>query len=167
MRRPKILTIDEELRLLDWTHRNLSFRDYLVILTILRTGLRTAELRELLVSDLNANCETFTRLEVRAEIAHNNKPRSIPISKEFQGQLKAFLKWKRHHGEAVTPSSFLFVSARFTQMSVRNLQRIVRKSTCGAFGTPYRPRDLRLTFEACSFSQIPAEKQIHTPLKMD
>ena len=167
MRRPKILTIDEELRLLDWTHRNRSFRDYLVILTILRTGLRTAELRELFVSDLRTNGEIFTHLEVRAGIAYNNKPRSITISKEFQGQLKAFLSWKRHRGEAVTPRSFLFVSTRFTQISIRHLQRIVRESTLGAFGTPYRPHDLQLTFEACTLPQIPAETRIHTPLKMD
>ena len=167
MRRPKILTIDEELRLLDWTHRNRSFRDYLVILTILRTGLRAAELRELLVSDLKANAETFTQLVVRAEIAQNNKPRSIAISNEFQGQLKAFLKWKQHRGEAITPRSFLFVSTGFPQITVRHLQRIVRESTRGAFGTSYRPHDLRLTFEACPLPQIPAGTQIHTPLKID
>ena len=167
MRRPKILTIDEELRLLDWTHRNRRFGDYLVILTILRTGLRAAELRELLVSDLEANGETFTHLVVRAEIAHNNKPRSIPISKEFQGQLKAFLKWKQHCGEVISASSFLFVSTRFAQITVRHLQRIVRESTHGTFGTPYRPHDLRLTFEASPIPQVLAGTRIHTPLKMD
>ena len=157
MRRPKILTIDEELRLLDWTHRNRNFRDYFIILIILRTGLHAIELRELFVSDLRANDETFTRIEVRAEIAHNNKPRSIAISNEIQGQLSAFLKWKQHRGEAVTPSSFLFVSVRFTQMTVQQLQHIVRESTRGAFGAPYRPHDLQLTFEACTLPQIPAE----------
>ena len=157
MRRPKILTIDEELRLLDWTHRNRNFRDYFIILIILRTGLHAIELRELFVSDLRANGEAFTRIEVRAEIAHNNKPRSIAISNEIQGQLSAFLKWKQHRGEAVTPSSFLFVSTRFLQISIRHLQRIVRESTLGAFGAPYRPHDLQLTFEACTLPQIPAE----------
>ena len=157
MRRPKILTIDEELRLLDWTHRNRNFRDYFIILIILRTGLHAIELRELFVSDLQANGETFTRIEVRAEIAHNNKPRSITISNEIQGQLSAFLKWKQHRGEAVAPSSFLFVSTRFLQISIRHLQRIVRESTLGAFGAPYRPHDLQLTFEACTLTQIPTE----------
>ena len=126
---------------------------------MLRTGLRAVELRELFVSDLQADGETFTHLDVRAEITQNNKLRTIAISKEFQGQLKAFLKWKRHQGEAITQSSFLFVSSRFTQMTVRHFQRIVRESTHGAFGTPYRARDLQLTFEASTLPQIPAETQ--------
>lgn len=159
MRRPKILTIDEELRLLDWTHRNRNFRDYFVILTMLRTGLRADELRELFVSDLRSDGETFTHLEVRAEISQNKKLRAIAISQELHGQLKAFLRWKRHRGEAVTASSFLFVSSRFTQMTVRHFQRIVRESTRGAFGIPYRPSDLQLTFEASTLAQIPAETQ--------
>jgi len=167
MRRPKILTIDEELRLLDWTHRNRSFRDFCVVLTILRTGLSVTELRELRVADLKPSVETFTHLHIGAKIGRENKPRSIPVSKEFQGQVKTFLRWKQHRSEAVTPKSYLFVNARFTQASVRHLQRIVRESTLGAFGTPYRPRDLQLTFEACTLPQIPADTQIHTPLAKD
>lgn len=167
MRRPKILTIDEELRLLDWTHRNRNFRDFCVVLTILRTGLSVAELRELRVADLKPSVETFTHLHIGAKIGRENKPRSIPVSKEFQGQVKTFLRWKQHRSEAVTPNSYLFVNARFTQVSVRHLQRIVRESTLGAFGTPYRPRDLQLTFEACTLPQIPADTQIITTLEMD
>ena len=51
---PKNLSLDEEQQLLDWTRQNRNFRDYIVILIILRTGLRTKELRELLVSDVRA-----------------------------------------------------------------------------------------------------------------
>ncbi len=137
------------------------------MLTILRTGLSVAELRELRVAHLKPSVETFTHLHIGAKVGHENKPRAIPVSKEFQGQLKTFLRWKRLRGEAVTPNSYLFVSARFTQASVRHLQRIVRESTLGAFGTPYRPRDLQLTFEACTLPQIPADTQILTPLEMD
>lgn len=137
------------------------------MLTILRTGLSVAELRELRVADLKPSVETFTHLHIGAKVGHENKRTSIPVTKEFQGQLKAFLRWKHHRGEAVTPNSYLFVSARFTQVSVRHLQRIVRESTLGAFGTPYRPSDLRMTFEACTVPQIPADTQLRTPLEMD
>lgn len=167
MRRPKILTIDEELRLLDWTHRNRNFRDYFVVLTILRTGLRAAELRDLRISDLKPNVESFTHLQIRANIGHEYKQQSIPVSREFQEQFKAFLRWKQHRGEAITPKSYLFASTRSAQVSVRHLQRIVRESTLGAFGTPYRPRDLQLTFAACTLPQIPADTPIRSPLKMD
>ena len=88
----RTLTIDEELRLLDWTYRNRSFRDYLVILTILRTGLRTNELREVLVSDICADGEILPHLEVRAEV-------------------QQFLRWKENRGESITPTSF-FVRQR-------------------------------------------------------
>ena len=130
----RTLTIDEELRLLDWTYRNRSFRDYLVILTILRTGLRTNELREVLVSDICADGEILPHLEVRAEV-------------------QQFLRWKENRGESITPTSFLFASAQSPQITVRHLQRIVRESTLGAFGKPYRAHDLRRTFGAGFLAQ--------------
>ena len=52
---------------------------YPSIPAILRTGLRTNELRELLVSDISAYGEILTYLEVRAEISHDKKEREIPI----------------------------------------------------------------------------------------
>ena len=78
-----MLEIDEEQRLLDWTHQNRNFRDYVVILTIARTGLRTNELRELRISDISAGGEIFTHLKVRTELARcearsNLKTREIP-----------------------------------------------------------------------------------------
>ena len=149
----RTLTIDEELRLLDWTYRNRSFRDYLVILTILRTGLRTNELREVLVSDICADGEILPHLEVRAEIAHNHKPRSILILGELRAQVQQFVRWKEYRGESITPTSFLFASAQSPQITVRHLQRIVRESTLGAFGKPYRAHDLRRTFGAGFLAQ--------------
>ena len=72
-----MLTLDEERRLLDWTYQNRNFRDHLAILTILRTGLRTTELRELHVSDISADDEIRTHIQVRAAIAHDQKARFI------------------------------------------------------------------------------------------
>ena len=134
---PKNLSLDEEQQLLDWTRQNRSFRDYVVILTILRTGLRTNELRELLVSDVSTNGKILTHL----------KGRKTPIPNDLQEQLLAFLEWKEQHGESIEPMSFLFASAKSPQVTVRHLQRIIRESTLRALGKAYRVHDLRRTFE--------------------
>jgi len=134
---PKILEIDEEQQLLNWTRQNRSFRDYVVILTILRTGLRTNELRELLISDISVDGKILAHL----------KGRKIPIPNDLQEQLLAFLEWKEQHSESIEPMSFLLASAKSPQVTVRHLQRIVRESTLHALGKPYRINDLRRTFE--------------------
>ncbi len=138
-----ILAIDEERRLLNWTHQNRSFRDYIILLTILRTGLDTTELRELLLSDISINEEMRATLEVQARIASDRKPRTIPIPNDLREQLKAFLEWKQQQGESTEPTSFLFTSAKSPQIALRHLQRIVRESTVSALGVPYRIQDLR------------------------
>lgn len=125
---PEILEIADEQRLLDWTHQNRSFRDYIVILTILRTGLNTNELRELRVSDISTTGEIVTHLEVRTDIAQEYKPRSVPLPKDLREQFKSFLEWKQQYGEPIAPMSFLFASAKAPQITVRHLQRIVRES---------------------------------------
>ncbi|MBI1927273.1 tyrosine-type recombinase/integrase [Candidatus Poribacteria bacterium] len=145
----KILTPNEEKRLLDWTHQNRSFRDYLAILTLLRTGLRATELRQLLVSDINAGGGIVGDLEVRPEIAHNQQPRAIPLSDDLREQLETFLEWKQQQGESIKPTSFLFASAKSPQITLRHLQRIVRESTVGALGVPYCASDLQRTYQAC------------------
>ena len=134
---PKILEIDEEQQLLNWTRQNRTFRDYVVILSILRTGLRTNELRELLISDVSIDGKILTHL----------KERKIPIPNDLREQLLAFLEWKEQHGESIEPMSFLFASAKSPQVTVRHLQRIIRESTIGALGKAYRVNDLRRTFE--------------------
>ena len=134
---PKNLSLDEEQQLLNWTRQNRSFRDYVVILTILRTGLRTNELRELLVSDVNTDGKILAHL----------KERKIPIPNDLREQLLAFLEWKEQHGESIEPMSFLFASAKSPQVTVRHLQRIIRESTLRALGKAYRVHDLRRTFE--------------------
>ena len=134
---PKILEIDEEQQLLDWTRQNRNCRDYVVILTILRTGLRTNELRELLISDVSTDGKILTHL----------KERKISIPNDLREQLLAFLEWKEQHGESIEPMSFLFASAKSPQVTVRHLQRIIRESTIGALGKSYRVNDLRRTFE--------------------
>ena len=143
-----ILTIDQEKRLLDWTHRNRSFRDYLIILTILRTGLRASELRELRVSDISVHGEILTDLRMCSEISGDRNLRTIPLPNDLREQLVTFLSWKRQNDEPTEPESFLFTSQKFPQMTLRHLQRIVRESTQGALGAPYRVHDLRRTFEA-------------------
>jgi len=143
-----ILTIDQEKRLLDWTHRNRSFRDALIILTILRTGLSASELRELRVSDISAHGEILTDLRVCSEISGDRNLRTIPLPNDLREQLATFLSWKRQNDEPTEPESFLFTSQKSPQMTLRHLQRIVRESTQGALGAPYRVHDLRRTYQA-------------------
>ena len=143
---PKTVQLHEEIRLLDWTYKNRSYRDYVAMLTILRTGLRNSELRGLIVADIAFEGEIFTQLEVRATIAKNNKPRLIPLHPELRAQLKAFLEWKRQHGEPTAPAAFLFATKKSPQITERHLQRIVRESSVRALGRPYCVHDLRHTF---------------------
>ena len=94
---PKILEPDKEQQLLDWTHQNRNFRDYVALLMILRTGLRTNELRELLVSDIISDGAIINTLQVRVRIARcearsNLKARELPIQNDLREQLLAFLE---------------------------------------------------------------------------
>ena len=93
-----ILTIDQQKRLLDWTHRNRSFRDALIILTILRTGLRASELRELRVSDISAQGEILTELRVCSGIPGDRNLRTIPLPNDLREQFLSFLdKTRKRH----------------------------------------------------------------------
>lgn len=143
------LTIDQQTRFLSWTRQNRSFRDYLVLLMFLRTGLRTTELRELCIRDISASGEILDHLSVRAAIGADRQPRTIPLPNDFREQLATFLDWKRQNDEPTDPASFLFASAKSPQITVRHLQRIVRESTVNALGMAYRASDLRRTCEAC------------------
>ena len=119
---PKILTPDEEKKLLDWTHQNRSFCDYLAILTVLRTGLRATELRELLVSDIGADGKIVRDLGVRPELAHDRQPRTIPLPHDLREQLLAFLEWKQQQGESIEPT-LTFPQMRPMLGTVNNLGR--------------------------------------------
>jgi site-specific recombinase XerD len=143
---PKTLRLHEEVRLLDWLYANRSYRDYVAVLTILRTGLRNRELRGLIVSDISFDGEIFTQLEVRSAIAKTKKPRLIPLHPELRAKLKTFLDWKKLQGEPITAMSFLFATQKSPQITERHLQRIVRQATVHALGKPYCVHDLRHTF---------------------
>jgi integrase/recombinase XerC len=110
------------------------------------TGLRVAELCALKVSDLWLLDEPVNCLDVRADIAKNHKPRSIPLTPRCTSaitELKFYL-WPSIHNPL---NQFAFYSNNtYTPISHRTIQRI-----CNHYGkiilhTRLTPHMLRHTF---------------------
>ena len=105
---PKILSPQQQLRLLDTFSRKGNLRDSTLILLVLKTGLKSGEACGLNVGDVLQSVQVVTTLEVRPEIATNKSARHLPLSKEVQNAIKDFLKWKQERGEYLEPTAPLF-----------------------------------------------------------
>ena len=124
-----------------------SLRDYTMVLLGLKTGLRNSELLGLNVGDVLLYHQVLNAIEVRPEIAKNQKPRWIPLIPFVQEKLERFITWKRRRGEGINPADPLFVSLRGKRrLSPRDFQRMMRGATLQVLGRSYSPHALRHTF---------------------
>ncbi len=91
-------------------------RDYAIILTFLRVGLRVEELCDVRVADM-----TITPHKGSIYIkGKGDKDRTVPLNKEVRGVLTRYLESRKDN-----PSPFLFPSQRSEQSTTRAVQHMV------------------------------------------
>lgn len=130
-------------QLLDHT-RN---RYHRALFTILAdTGLRVAELCKLTVSDLWFVGEPANTLEVRAAIAKNHKPRTIPLSLRAVQTVETLA---RNYWNPLTPPNLHYAfygTARTKPTSPRTIQRLCEKYGRNILHKRLTPHMFRHTF---------------------
>lgn len=102
-------------------------RDLTIIELVLHTGLRVQELRLLNVGDVFNGIIIRDHLAVRAETAKRCKAREIFLNSHISKVLKAFIVYKRAHGESMEPNAPLFVSKKGGRTAQRTLQDMAEK----------------------------------------
>lgn len=102
-------------------------RDLTIVELVLHTGLRVQELRLLNVGDVFNGMIIRDHLVVRAETAKRCKAREVFLNSHITKILKAFIAYKRAHGESIEPIAPLFVSKKAGRIGQRTLQDIAEK----------------------------------------
>lgn len=98
------------------TQRAAQLREYAIVLTFLRAGLRVEELCDLRIADL-----TITdRKGILYVKGKGDKDRTIPLCKELRATLSRYLESRKEN-----PSPFVFSSQRSEQSTVRAIQFII------------------------------------------
>jgi integrase/recombinase XerC/integrase/recombinase XerD len=98
------------------TQRADQLREYTIILTFLRAGLRVEELCDLKLSDV-----VITPRKGHVAVkGKGDKDRTVPLSKELRAVLERYMESRRDN-----PSPFLFPSRRSEQSTTRAIQHMV------------------------------------------
>lgn len=121
-------------------------RNYTMALLMLDTGIRVGELVQLRIWDLYFGDKPVSNLIVRAEIAKLKKERLIPISERLYKALQEMHNryWSRF--KAIEAHFAFFQALPTNPLSVRQVQRIIKKAGMVAAGRQVTPHTLRHTF---------------------
>jgi len=117
------------------------------ILTLLAdTGLRNAELRHLLVADLWMLGQPLNCLEVRAAIAKNHKPRSIPLTPRCTSAIQDLCD--KHWVPGISPLEHyaLYSANPRVPLSTHTIHRICQRYGRTILNISLHPHMLRHTF---------------------
>jgi len=113
-------------------------RDHAIILLLSDTGIRTTELCDLLISDLNVNCSAIS---IRSDKPHHS--RRLPLTKPTTAQLYRYLKLQKLY----SPSDHLFTNSSGKRIIPREISTLFRKRSLSQnISDCVTPSDLRITF---------------------
>lgn len=116
-RSPRWLSQNEQMALIKEVIQRRSLREYAIVLTLLRLGLRVHELCDLQLTDL-----ILSNIEGTACIkGKGDKVRELPVQGELLVVLQEYLK-KRN-----SSSPYVFISKRSSKCSVRGIQHMIEK----------------------------------------
>lgn len=139
----KCLTETQLQTLLD---ASIPYRDQAIFTILADTGLRVAELCGLLVSDLWMLDEPLNLLEVRAPIAKNHNPRSIPLTPRCNAVIANLYDYYWVHDTNPT-THYAFYSSRYDQpLTRRTIHRICQRHGRKFLHIQLHPHMLRHTF---------------------
>jgi integrase/recombinase XerD len=143
---PDIL-LDHEIPLLLEEAFKHSYRDYTLISFALNTGLRVSEVIGLNVENIRPFDIIIETLELPAEIAKGNKPRSIPINNNIRSVLSLYLSEETSAGRITGGKTPLFRSMWANKRLGRmDFYQILEKHSIKSIKRPCNPHKLRHTF---------------------
>ncbi len=122
------------------------YRNFLMALIMLDTGIRVGELVLLRQSDLFFNGEIVTNLVIRAEIAKRKRERIIPLSERLK---KAIGIMEAKYWAQMKPEKSVFAFYAFhgtIGLHVRQVQRIIKLGAQDCLHRVVTPHMLRHTF---------------------
>lgn len=113
------------------------FRDYVIILLILETGMRVAEVSQLRVEDIS-----FEEGVIRVSRGKGAKGRLVPFQSNFRKVLRKYLQERGN-----LPHSFLFITNDEEPIKKRNIQERIHQfgKKAGLTGVRCSPHTLRHT----------------------
>ncbi len=126
-RAPRTLTEREQAALLQVTSASRkALRDHVLYAMALGTGLRAHELLALDVGDVfDASGEVRRRVRLRVFKGHGRGPndeQEVLLAESLRTKLTALRRWKSRRGESLDAGAPIFVSARGTRLSLRQLR---------------------------------------------
>ena len=125
---PKTLTAEEQEALLSATGKDEKhFRDHVLFVLALGTGLRQHELVALNVGDVlkrNGKARKRVQLTVFKKSGPSAPYQEVMLSTQLREVLERFYKWKKTHGESVDNKVPVFVSRNRNRLATRTVRHI-------------------------------------------
>ncbi|MCD7891033.1 MAG: tyrosine recombinase XerC [Ruminococcus sp.] len=118
---PKLLTLDESLRLLKSADTKDSKRDYCILTLFLNCGMRLSELVGINITDID-----FYELRMKI-LGKGNKERMVYLNSACVDALNQYLEVRNNNPKAANEPA-LFLSNQNKRISKRRVQQIVEKS---------------------------------------
>ena len=143
----RILTREEQRRLLNSYYQQGKIRDGSLIQLCLNTGLRNAEACGLNNNHILKFNTVVAMLDIDEEIAYA-QPRQLPLTEPVRQALKTYLQWKEEYRQPLQPNAPFFCTLH-TRNRLRPIifQRIMEHGS-RVLGFKVKPHDLRHTFAA-------------------
>jgi len=117
-----------------------------MILLMLDAGLRVSELTSLRRCDLYDGKEVYHSLLIRPAISKGGVERVIPLKERVQEAIRDMTVWWWNRKPFDLKFFAFYRSEPTVKLTVRQLQRIVKKEAIAAFNRPITPHTLRHTF---------------------
>lgn len=121
-------------------------RNYLMAMLMLDTGIRVGELVKLLIDDIYFGDHPVNTLIIRSEIAKTKVERCVPLTDRVKDVIETYnhrtYTWRGTFGNHW---AFWAYSPK-VNLTVRQVQRIIRFAAHHSIGRPVTPHQLRHTF---------------------
>ena len=121
-------------------------RNYTMALLMLEAGLRVGEVVQLLNYNLYFNSRPVTSIIIPAEIAKNNRERTIPVSERLSNALKEHFQYISALDVEIDASFVFHRGDGEFPLTTRQVERIIRAAAMKSLGRPVHPHVLRHTF---------------------
>lgn len=122
------------------------FRNYLMALLMIDTGIRVGELVQLLQDDLYRNDEVVVNLVVRSEIAKRKHERIIPLSERLRTAIGIMMTNQWSQVKSIDPKFAFYAFHPDMPLNVRQVQRIIKIGSEICLRRVVTPHMLRHTF---------------------